>query len=138
MRMVPSPDRTLTHAGGIVVRDGVPPRVLLVRAKSAPHDWVLPKGHIELGETPEETARREVIEEAGVDAEPLHAVGTLEFDGPNGAHVRSLFFLMRFAHSVAAHELREIRWATVDEARRLVQFDDTRALIDAACASGRR
>jgi len=125
-------DSTWTHAGGVVFRGETDRRVLLVRAKPAPHDWVLPKGHIERGETPEETARREVIEEAGVDAEPLRFAGTLEFDTPNGKHVRSAFFLMRFVKSVTPHEQREIRWATINEALRLVQFDDTRALIENA------
>jgi 8-oxo-dGTP pyrophosphatase MutT (NUDIX family) len=125
-------DPMLTHAGGVVVRGDADRRVLLVRAKPAPHDWVLPKGHIERGETPEETARREVVEEAGVDAEPLRLAGTLEFDTPNGKHVRSAFFLMRFVKSVTPHEPREIKWATIDEALRLVQFDDTRKLIESA------
>jgi 8-oxo-dGTP pyrophosphatase MutT (NUDIX family) len=123
-------DPLLTHAGGVVFRGDADRRVLLVRAKPAPHDWVLPKGHIEPGETPEQTAHREVIEEAGVDAEPLRAIGTLEFDTPNGKHVRSAFYLMRFVRNVAPHERREIRWATIDEALALVQFDDTRALIE--------
>jgi hypothetical protein len=43
--------------------------------------------------------------------------------------VRSAFFAMRFVRSVTPHEQREIRWATIDEALRLVQFDDTRDLI---------
>jgi 8-oxo-dGTP pyrophosphatase MutT (NUDIX family) len=122
----------LTHAGGVVVRGDADRRVLLVRAKPAPHDWVLPKGHIEQGETPQQTARREVREEAGVDAKPLRHVGVLEFDTPSGKHVRSAFFLMRFVKTVPAHEEREIRWATIDEALALVQFDDTRALIEHA------
>ena len=126
-------DATLTHAGGVVYRgDDDQRRVLLVRAKPAPHDWVLPKGHIEINESPDQTARREVIEEAGVDAEPIRHIGTLEFDTPTGKHVRSAFFLMRFVRAVPAHERREIRWATIDDARRLVDFDDTRALIEAA------
>jgi ADP-ribose pyrophosphatase YjhB (NUDIX family) len=125
-------DRMLTHAGGVVFRGDRDRRVLLVRAKPAPHDWVLPKGHIERGETPEETARREVREEAGVDAEPMRQVGVLEFDTPNGKHVRSAFYLMRFVKTVPPQEQREIKWATIDEALRLVQFDDTRELIEAA------
>ena len=52
-------DRPLTHAGGAVLRDG---RVLLVRAKPAPHDWVLPKGHIEAGEMPPVTVRRDIAQ----------------------------------------------------------------------------
>ena len=125
-------DPGLTHAGGVVFRGDADRRVLLVRAKPAPHDWVLPKGHIDAGETPEQTARREVREEAGVDAEPLRQVGTLEFDTPSGKHVRSAFYLMRFVGSVTPHERRETRWATINEALALVQFDDTRALIEQA------
>ncbi len=121
-----------THAGGVVVRTDGEPRVLLVRARPAPHDWVLPKGHIEAGERAEQTARREVIEEAGVDGEPLHSLGTLEFSTPAGKHVRAVYFLMRYAGDTTPHERREVRWATFDEALRLVQFDDTRALIAAA------
>ncbi|HZP48954.1 MAG TPA: NUDIX domain-containing protein [Vicinamibacterales bacterium] len=125
-------DPMLTHAGGVVFRGDADRRVLLVRAKPAPHDWVLPKGHIERGESPETTARREVVEEAGVEAEPVRHAGTLEFVTPNGKHVRSAFFLMRFIRHVPPQEQREIRWATIDEAKRLVQFDDTRALIESA------
>ncbi len=128
-------DPPFTHAGGVVFRcEDHDRRVLLVRARPAPHDWVLPKGHIEADETPAQTARREVIEEAGVEAEPLRQIGTLEFDTPEGKHVRSAFFLMRFVRTVPAEEQREIRWPTIDEAQALVQFDDTRALIECARA----
>jgi len=33
--------------------------ILLVRAKKNPSIWIFPKGHIENGETPQETALRE-------------------------------------------------------------------------------
>ncbi|MGH3659593.1 MAG: NUDIX domain-containing protein, partial [Micromonosporaceae bacterium] len=59
-------------AGGLVVddRDG-----LVVGALIAKHDrrgrlvWSLPKGHVENGETFEQTAAREVAEETGVTGE---------------------------------------------------------------------
>ena len=129
-------DLTLTHAGGVVYRgEAADRRVLLVRSRPAPHDWVLPKGHIERGETPEETARREVREEAGVDAEPLRYAGTLEFHTPAGKHVRAAYFLMRFVGHVTPDEQREIVWVTIDEALACVDFDDTRALIRSVFSS---
>lgn len=56
-----------SHAGGVVFRHRKNcVEYLLVRAKEAPHEWVLPKGHIERGEDMKQTAVREVREETGV------------------------------------------------------------------------
>lgn len=53
-------------AGGVVVRvTGRGTFVALVREGNKP-GWVLPKGHIERGESTETAARREVEEEAGL------------------------------------------------------------------------
>ena len=58
------------QAGGLVVRrtDGGH-AVLLVSSRRDPSVWVLPKGHIEAGESPEQTASREVREEAGIEGD---------------------------------------------------------------------
>ena len=122
-------DRPLTHAGGVVLRDG---RVLLVRAKPAPHDWVLPKGHIDRGEAPADTAAREVREEAGVEAAPGRELGILEFLSPKSGRVRCAYFLMRYVRDVDREEDREVRWCALDEALALVEFEDARALIRSA------
>lgn len=58
----------LTHAGGVVFRkQGKEETIeyLLVQASKDRSQWVLPKGHIESGEDPRETAVREVLEETG-------------------------------------------------------------------------
>ncbi len=120
----------LTHAGGVVRRpDG---RILLVRAKPEPHDWVLPKGHIEDGERPEDTAVREVAEEAGVAATVLRPLGVIEFTKPNGSPARVLFFLMQFAREVAPAESRDARWWTIEDALSLIPFENTREILEAA------
>ena len=128
-------DRNLTHAGGVVLRmQPGTTLVLLVRARPAPHDWVLPKGHIEADETPEQTARREVAEEAGVDAEPVRYLRSLEFDSPR--RVRTAYFLMRFLRDVPRTEDREVCWRPVAEAAQMVRFGELRRLIlDAERAS---
>jgi 8-oxo-dGTP pyrophosphatase MutT (NUDIX family) len=127
------PDDDLTHAGGAVVRrQARKDFILLVRAKPAPHHWVLPKGHIERGERPEQTARREVREEAGVDADPVCYLGAIEFESPKGEHVRTGYFLMRFRREVTPHEEREICWHQVADALQMVEFSNTRDIILAA------
>src|SRR5438034_2068804 len=54
--------REYEAAGGVVVRDG---KVLLLR-RPARREIRLPKGHVEPGESRQETALREVREEGGV------------------------------------------------------------------------
>jgi 8-oxo-dGTP pyrophosphatase MutT (NUDIX family) len=127
------PAPTLTHAGGVVYRLGHGVHtILLVTARRPPHDWVLPKGRIEPQETPAEAARREVGEEAGVDALPEQYLGDIGYRSPKGETLQVGYFLMRFNGEVASQENRDIRWCTLDEARQLIPFDSTRSIIQSA------
>ena len=124
----------LTHAGGIVYRRrGEMVEMLIVRARPNPHDWVLPKGHIERGETPEACARREVREEAGVDGEPEILIGVDRYMGPRSA-IAVAFYLLRYVADVTPDEARETRWVTFDEAPDLILFDRLRVIISDAQA----
>lgn len=59
------PIKQARSAGGVVFhRDGGGPHVLLLKHTSG--KWMLPKGTIESGETPQEVALREVREETGI------------------------------------------------------------------------
>lgn len=122
-----------THAGGVVYRVRERHReLLLVRARPKPHDWVFPKGHIERGESPHECARREVREEAGVDAEPTRLLGEDRFTNARGKDIYVALFLMKYVRNVPAEEGRERRWCTIREALELIQFDSGRATIRTA------
>jgi len=59
------PSRPLVGAGAVVYRSG---KVLLVKRKRPPNEdrWALPGGLVELGETAEGAAAREVLEETGL------------------------------------------------------------------------
>lgn len=106
--------------------DGV--RYLLVRARRDPTQWVLPKGHIDPGETAEQAALREVREEAGVEAVLIAFVGTSAYTFA-GERCRVGFYLMRFARAVAADEEREVAWQSLESALASTTFADVRDLL---------
>lgn len=54
--------------------------------------WQLPGGWIELGESPEQTARREVTEETGLGIDELRFVGLTNNIFPDQNHSISLYF----------------------------------------------
>jgi 8-oxo-dGTP pyrophosphatase MutT (NUDIX family) len=118
-----------THAGGVVyrLRNDIP-EFLLTTAKRRPDHWVLPKGHIDPGESPEEAAVREVAEETGVTAAAERVLGrtTIVFDG---VEQRVVFFLMRFISQGPAHEGRSMLWLPGPEAERQVTFDNLREFV---------
>jgi 8-oxo-dGTP diphosphatase len=95
--------------------------VLLVKRKSGPYadKWALPGGNVRFGERLAEAAKRELMEETGIEATIRNPVGIFEIvmDQPVSAH----FVLMAFAASYeggevkAADDAAEARWVAADE-----------------------
>ena len=117
----------VAQAGGIVVRkqdDRL--AVLLVRSKKDPAVWVFPKGHIEPGETAAATALRETWEEAGVEGDLDGPVGApLEFQ--SGVEPVSVqYFLIRARTEGPSPEGRDTQWLSIDEALKMLAFQNAR------------
>lgn len=74
----------------VVVRD-LKGHLLVVRHSYGPKVWALPGGGIGKGETPEDAARRELLEEVGITAERIKELGTLEEQISGCPHTAHLF-----------------------------------------------
>ena len=123
-----------THAGGIVVRNRGGRREFLLVSASRSAAWVFPKGHVEAGETLEETAVREVGEEAGVEADTVGSAGTTEYS-TGREDVSVVYFVMRYRGEVPVNEGRKRLWCGRDEARARLSYENLRQLIDLAEAA---
>lgn len=69
-----------TTAGGVVFRRDKNGQVQILLAQDAKDRWTIPKGHIEPGETPRQTAEREIQEETGLkEMDVLDHLGKTQF-----------------------------------------------------------
>lgn len=125
---------TVVEQGGAIVyrRDHHGIRILLVRAKKNPVDWIFPKGHIEAGETAAETAVREAEEEAGVTGRVVAPVSpAITFDAGD-RRIRVHYFLVEFTGEVSPTESREQAWLVPSEALARLTYATSRALLERA------
>jgi mutator protein MutT len=127
-----------THAGGIVFqqREGKI-YYLIVRSKPNPTHWVIPKGHIEPGETPDAAAVREVREETGVMASILDTLGTLHFEY-RGKQIETILYLLEYLGETLPQDQREFHWGLYEETLNILTFPDTRKILRLAQASLRQ
>lgn len=101
--------------------------------------WQLPKGRIEPGETKEEAALREVLEETGLEAEIEEHLGEISFryvrKQRKRIHKRVVFFLMVYQDgSTDDHddEVDEARFFAIDEALERLTFESERDIVTRA------
>jgi ADP-ribose pyrophosphatase len=129
------PDNPRVGVGAVVSREG---RVLLVRRGAAPALglWAIPGGVLELGETLQEAAEREILEETGITiraGEPLFTCDVIRRDSAGA--VRFHYVIIDMTAEYVAGEVRgsddalEARWVAPEEMAGLSATDTTLKLL---------
>ncbi|MBQ9993741.1 MAG: NUDIX domain-containing protein, partial [Clostridia bacterium] len=109
---------------------------LLVKNKKG-GNWGFPKGHIEMGETEQDTAKREVLEETGLAITPIEDFRVLSEYHPRGRIFKQVvFFLAEMPEGGEVvpqqAEIDRYIWADYGLAMRTFRFNNDRNVLTKA------
>lgn len=119
----------IAQAGALVI---LPDRAAVVLRRTETGDIVLPKGHIEPGETAADAAMREVLEETGVAPTLAGWAGSHSFEQVEDAALHHVSFLLATGSSTAAfdqHLETDTLLVSIDAAADAVTIPDLARLI---------
>ena len=126
------PGALILAAGGIVEKqtaDG--PLIALVYRELYGGDWSLPKGKQDLGETLQQTALREVLEETGCPARFIGFAGINHYY--HGALPKAVFYwhmaLEAPGDFTPSTEVAQMAWLTPKEALARMAYADEQRLV---------
>jgi 8-oxo-dGTP pyrophosphatase MutT (NUDIX family) len=133
-------EREFSAGGVLVKRIKGRPMLAAIRPQGKPAGtWALPKGNIDPGERPEETAVREVLEETGVEGRLLEKLGDVKYTYTRRGGVRVFkivsFYLLQAGRGRLGQieermriEVAEARWLPLDEAPGLLAYGGERQM----------
>jgi 8-oxo-dGTP pyrophosphatase MutT (NUDIX family) len=129
--------KTREHsAGGIILENG---RVLSIQMRNLMGEevWTFPKGHLDPGETPEQAALREVMEETGWECEITSDLFTARYSfrrGPDEVAKDVRWFMMKRVGGEGIprtpDEVLGMRWLTLEEARKELVYHSDLEILD--------
>ncbi|MFI6098347.1 NUDIX hydrolase [Lentzea sp. NPDC051213] len=124
-----------TSAGGLVLDDEQRAAVIGRLDRRGRLLWSLPKGHIEAGETAEQTAVREVAEETGIHSRVLRPLGSIDYwfvADDRRVHKTVHHFLLEALGGELSDEdveVTEVAWVPLGELDERLAYADERRLV---------
>jgi 8-oxo-dGTP diphosphatase len=94
-------------------------------------DWTLPKGKDEPGETPEQAAVREILEETGYRSRIVAPIGETRYSTGEGDKLVRWFAMRPTGRPqfVPDDEVDEVRWVNLEQAGSLLTYERDRTLV---------
>ena len=119
-------------AGGVLFKDNF---VLLIKNPSGL--WTFPKGLIEEGEPPEQTALREVYEETGIKGKVLDYIGEVQYWYQlHGEKIlkKVKYYLMKYVEGEPkpSWEVEEAKFVPVENAEKLLKYKGDKEIFKKA------
>jgi nucleoside triphosphatase len=111
-------------------------KVFLTKSHKWNNQYVIPGGHIELGETMEAALKREIKEETGMDIYDISQISMQEFIFGKGFWKKRHFIFFDFSCRTDSTEVKldsesqEYVWVTLEEAKKLPIEPYTRKTIE--------
>ncbi len=126
-------DGHVRAAGGVPVRDGATGIEVLVVHRPRYDDWTFPKGKRERGETDEECALREVLEETGLRCVLKEELPPTTYVDRDGRPKLVRYWRVRVVEGsvVPNDEADEARWLPRAAAAALLTYERDHAVLDA-------
>lgn len=110
---------------------------LTVKSKAHGH-WGFPKGHVEKGESEEDTAKREVLEEVGLKITLIDGFrAKTEYFISENIKKEVVFFLSEVSDQqvkIQLEEIMEYRWADFEETTKLLTYNTDKNVLEEACS----
>ena len=118
-------------AGGLVVRRVSGQLQIALVHRPVHQDWSYPKGKLEEGETFEDAAQREVLEETGLICRLLRFIGHTEYTDRKGRPKVVAYWVMAAEAGTFAvnEEVDELRWVEATVAGEILSYDRDRELL---------
>ena len=130
----PAGSEIIRAAGGLVVREDFDGRPLIaVVHRPRYDDWTFPKGKLQVGETDEQTARREVEEETGLRCRLDRDLGTVEYRDREDRRKIVRYWVMTPDGGTFTpnEEVDLLRWIPLDRVRPMLTYQHDRDLLAA-------
>lgn len=135
-----TPTEIVRAAGGLVVRRVAGQLEIAVVHRPVHQDWSYPKGKLEEGETFEDAAQREVLEETGLVCQLARFVGHTDYADRKGRPKVVAYWVMSVVAGTFApnEEVDELRWVDVEVAGQLLTYERDRELLAVVAADDQR